>query len=112
MVLSLWDNASHCFKISFTAAICFGDNFALGVYKAASQLGLSIPDDISVVGFDDNDICEFATPPLTSVHLPRERMVKSCIDILESKLNLGAVGNNTISLSPHLVVRKSVKPIY
>jgi len=112
IVLSLWDHETHSFTIPFTAAMCFGDNFALGAYKAASQLGLSVPDDISVVGFDDNDICDFATPPLTSVHLPRERMAHTCIDILESHLISKNPSDVSFSLSPHLVSRKSVKTVY
>ena len=112
IVLSLWDHEKHCFTLPFTAAMCFGDNFALGAYKAASQLGLSVPDDISVVGFDDNDICDFATPPLTSVHLPRERMAQTCIEILESHLIAKNPSNLSFSLSPHLISRKSVKTVY
>lgn len=112
IVLSLWDQATHAFTLPFTAVMCFSDNFALGVYKAAAQLGLSVPDDISVVGFDDNDICEFATPGLTSVHLPRERMAVTCLDILESELIAEQPASYSFSLSPHLVARGSVKTIY
>lgn len=112
IVLSLWDAATHTFELPFSAAMCFGDNFALGVYKAAAQLGLSIPNDISVIGFDNNEVCEFANPPLTTVHLPRERMASSCIEILESGMEQEKRGKLTFSLSPHLVSRKSVKIIY
>ena len=111
IVLSLWDHGKHAFRLPFTAAMCFGDNFALGVYKAARQLGLSIPDDLSVVGFDDNEICAFAMPPLTSVHLPRARMAQTCLDILEAELG-DRPTNFSFSLSPHLVARDSVKAIY
>lgn len=112
IVLSLWDRKKHAFQFPFTAAMCFGDNFALGVYKAAAQLGLSIPDDLSVVGFDDNDICDFATPSLTSVHLPRERMAQTCIDLLEADLLSSYQAGHSFSLSPHLVRRASVKDLY
>lgn len=112
IVLSMWDHETHAFRQPFTAAMCFSDNFALGVYKAAAQLGLSIPGDMSVIGFDDNDICEFTTPPLTSVHLPRERMVSTCIDILEAGLIAGQPSGYSFSLSPHLVGRDSVKVVY
>lgn len=112
IVLSLWSHEAHAFTLPFTSVMCFSDNFALGVYKAASQLGLSVPDDISVVGFDDNDICEFTTPPLTSVHLPRERMAQICIDILEADLIAKQPSSHSFSLSPHLTGRGSVKAIY
>lgn len=112
IVLSLWDHQTHAFKLPFTAVMCFGDNFALGVYKAAAQLGISVPDDVSVIGFDDNDICEFATPPLTSIHLPRMRMAQTCIDILEADLLGEQISNHSFSLSPHLAGRGSVKAVY
>ena len=112
IMLSLWDHGRHAFKLPFTAVMCFGDNFALGVYKAAAQLGLSVPGDISVVGFDDNEYCEFTTPPLTSVRLPRERMAKTCIDILEADLIASEPAGYSFSLSPHLMGRGSVKAVY
>lgn len=112
IMLSLWDHDTHAFKLPFTAVMCFGDNFALGVYKAAAQLGLSVPGDISVVGFDDNEICEFTTPPLTSVHLPRERMARTCIDILEADLIADEPAGYSFSLSPHLMGRGSVRAVY
>lgn len=111
IILSLWDHAQHAFSVPFTGVLCFSDNFALGVYKAVAQLGLSIPNDISVIGFDDNDICAFTTPPLTSVHLPREQMAKACIDILEEGL-AGETFRRSFSLSPHLMKRHSVKTVY
>ena len=112
IVLSLWDQDAHSFTIPFTAAMCFSDNFALGAYKAIRQLGFSVPDDISVVGFDDNDICEFAAPSLTSVHLPKEKMAAICLDILEMELIAGQPAGYSFTLSPHLVGRESIKVIY
>lgn len=112
IVLSLWDRKKHGFVIPFTAVMCFGDNFALGVYKAAAELGLSVPDDISVVGFDDNETCPFTAPALTSVHLPRERMAEKCIDIMEAGMKNEISSNYSFSLSPHLMSRDSVKTVY
>lgn len=112
IMLSLWDYGKHAFKLPFSAVMCFGDNFALGVYKAAAQLGLSVPGDLSVVGFDDNDICGFTTPPLSSVHLPREWMAKTCLDILEADLINEEPAGYSFSLSPHLMARGSVRAVY
>lgn len=112
IVLSMWDSGSHSFRLPFSAVMCFGDNFALGVYKAAAQLGLSVPGDISVIGFDNNETCEFTAPPLSSVHLPRERMAQICIDVLEAGLVSDQSAGFSFSLSPHLVGRESVKAVY
>ena len=109
IVLDLWDKDNKKFRVPLTAVMCFSDNFALGVYKAASLLGLSIPADISVIGFDNNDICEFTSPPLTTVHLPKERMAQVCIEIMESILVRRDEKEFRFSLAPHFVERNSVR---
>ena len=53
-----------------TALICFNDRVAMGVYEAATEVGLSIPDDISVISFDDSKLASWLRPQLTSVALP------------------------------------------
>jgi LacI family transcriptional regulator len=53
-----------------TALVCANDNFALAVYRAATALGLAIPRDLSVVGFDDIDLAALLSPPLTTVRVP------------------------------------------
>lgn len=57
-----------------TALICCNDFSALGVYRAAAQLNLRIPDDLSVVGFDDIDLAGLITPPLTTLSVPKSDM--------------------------------------
>jgi LacI family transcriptional regulator len=111
-IMSLWDNHKKGFCERFTAVMNFDDNLAHGVYKAAAQLGLSIPNDLSVVGFDDNPLSIFASPPLTTVYLPKERIASSCIEILHNILLDGNSSKAIYSLSPHLVIRNSVKQIF
>ncbi len=53
-----------------SAIVCVNDSSALGVYRAAAERGLSIPEDLSVVGFDDIDAASLITPALTTVHVP------------------------------------------
>ncbi|MFG6198729.1 LacI family DNA-binding transcriptional regulator [Nonomuraea sp. JJY05] len=58
-----------------TALFCFNDRMALGAYHAAADLGLSIPDDLSVIGFDNQDlVCEGMRPALSTVQLPHYEM--------------------------------------
>lgn len=54
-----------------SAIFCYNDNMAMGVYSALHQVGLSIPHDISLVGFDNIAISAFLTPPLTTFHQPK-----------------------------------------
>ncbi len=57
-----------------TALICFNDAIAMGVLRAAKVLGISIPTDLSVVGFDDVDSCAHTSPPLTTLRVQKEEL--------------------------------------
>jgi LacI family transcriptional regulator len=111
-VMSLWDNQKRAFTETFTAVMNFDDNLAHGVYKAVAQFGLSVPDDISVIGFDDNPLSIFSNPPLTTVYLPKEKIANSCIEILHNIILEGKTNKTIYSLSPHLVCRGSVKEVF
>ena len=65
-----------------TAVICVNDVLAVGAIKRAHALGLSIPDDVSITGFDDIDVAELVQPQLTTVHVPHRRMGKLAADAL------------------------------
>jgi DNA-binding LacI/PurR family transcriptional regulator len=57
-----------------TALLCANDCYALSVIRAASDLGISIPQQLSVVGFDDGDVASMVTPPLTTIRVPQDEM--------------------------------------
>ncbi|HWS57654.1 MAG TPA: LacI family DNA-binding transcriptional regulator, partial [Actinotalea sp.] len=57
-----------------TGVICGNDVVALGALEAARRLGLTVPDDVSIVGFDDTHLAEWAVPPLTTIHQPLRAM--------------------------------------
>lgn len=67
-----------------TAIFCFNDRVALGVYEAAAEHGLRLPDDLSVVGFDNDDIAATLQPPLTTMVLPHDEMARWAVDRLLS----------------------------
>ena len=74
-------------KTKFTAALCLSDVMALGVYTAQSENNLAVPDDLSVMGFDNLDWSVHISPPLTTIDLPARKMgesaVTSLMDFLE-----------------------------
>ena len=93
-----------------TAVFAANDAIALGVYQAARQLGLHVPDDLSVVGFDDSLLAPLVTPPLTTVSQPLEDMgaaaVRTLVDISQSR----PVTGGPIRLATSLSVRASTAP--
>jgi DNA-binding LacI/PurR family transcriptional regulator len=57
-----------------TAIVAFNDKMAIGAYHAARKRGLRVPEDLSIVGFDDVELSRVAQPPLTTVRQPLEEM--------------------------------------
>ncbi|GAB3916638.1 LacI family DNA-binding transcriptional regulator [Microlunatus endophyticus] len=88
-----------------TAIFSCNDLMALGVYEAARQAGLSIPDDLSVVGYDDLSVAEWAGPPLTTVRQPLLEMGRQASTMLLD-LDLDAQAPR-VDLATDLVVRAS-----
>lgn len=107
---SLWNHQKNSYRIPFSGILTFDDNMALGVYKSASQNGLNIPKDLSIIGFDDNPMTAFTNPPLTTIHLPKEKMAEGCISILHSVLIDQNLDTKIFALEPYLVQRGSVAP--
>jgi DNA-binding LacI/PurR family transcriptional regulator len=64
-----------------SAVVTATDNLAIGVLHAAHSLGLAIPDDLSVVGFDDIPLAAYTAPPLTTVHNPIAEMARLAVDL-------------------------------
>ena len=70
-----------------TALVCANDNFALAVYRAAAALGLAIPGDLSVTGFDDIDLAALLSPPLTTVRVPAVQIGRLAVRQLLAQIN-------------------------
>ncbi|HEX7490791.1 MAG TPA: LacI family DNA-binding transcriptional regulator [Candidatus Limnocylindrales bacterium] len=93
-----------------TAIISGSDEQAYGVYKAARSLGLNIPDDLSVVGFDDVELCQWVSPQLTTVHQPLAEMAREATRIVVELSRGGTSPNRRIELSTSVIVRASTAP--
>jgi DNA-binding LacI/PurR family transcriptional regulator len=95
-----------------TAVIAFDDVMALGVVERLRQRGLSVPDDISVAGFDNAAVSEYVWPNLTTVDFPRARMGRASVDLLLSTCMTTPFVPHGPSreISGQLVVRQSTGP--
>jgi DNA-binding LacI/PurR family transcriptional regulator len=82
------------------------DESAAGVYHALQELGLRIPDDIKVVGFDDDYLASRLVPPLTTVHSPAELIGETAVQLLLQLIESGSAPIETL-LPTHVVVRRS-----
>lgn len=106
-IMELWDDQKNKFNIPFTGIMTFCDLAAHGIYDGLSKLGKRVPEDISVIGYDDNPLSRFSMPPLTTVHQPVEKMAKSCISIMKSVLLENKQEISYFYLEPHLMQRSS-----
>jgi LacI family transcriptional regulator len=73
------------------ALICLNDRLAFGAYQAAAERGLSVPDDISVVSFDNDETAAYLRPGLTTIALPHEQMGREAVRLLLSDKAPGQV---------------------
>lgn len=90
-----------------TAIFAGSDLQAMGVYEAARQAGLKIPGDLSVVGFDDLPLCQWMSPPLTTVRQPLEEMGRIAARTLLQQLDGEPLVSPRIELATELRVRLS-----
>jgi LacI family transcriptional regulator len=93
-----------------TAIFGFNDNVAIGVLHAARKRGLSVPDDLSVVGFDDTEPARIVTPQLTSVRQPLAEMGRMGVSLLVRLIEGQRVDALRLELATKLVVRDSTAP--
>lgn len=110
VISELWDSAAGAFTLPFTGVLAFCDIVAHGVYRALRAIGKRIPEDVSVIGFDDNPLNEFSNPPLTSIKLPSEKVVECCNTIIRAKLFEKKPDIYHFSIMPYIILRNSVGP--
>jgi DNA-binding LacI/PurR family transcriptional regulator len=93
-----------------TAIFTGNDLQALGVYQAAREARLHIPEDLSVVGFDDLPVAQWVGPPLTTVRQPLVEMAVAAAELLLEMANGDAPTQARVELATELVVRESTAP--
>ncbi|MFY9644414.1 MAG: LacI family DNA-binding transcriptional regulator [Terriglobales bacterium] len=94
----------------FTALFAYNDFSAVGAMIVFREAGLRVPEDISVVGFDDIAVASFAIPPLTTVHQPLLEMGTVGAQTLLDRIEDRTPFVSEIALTPELIVRKSTGP--
>lgn len=90
-----------------TAIVCASDMMALGAIRAARQQGLSVPEDVSVVGYDDSPLIAFTDPPLTTIRQPVAAMSQAAVNALLEEIGGTPAPHSEFVFLPELVVRGS-----
>ncbi|MEB3103908.1 LacI family DNA-binding transcriptional regulator [Ferviditalea candida] len=92
-----------------TAIFCCNDLLAIGAIQAAKQLGIKVPDALSIVGFDDTILASVTDPPLTTIAQPIDRMGKQAFNLLIDNLMNSESVKQRIVLRPELIIRQSTQ---
>jgi LacI family transcriptional regulator len=94
----------------FTAVFAYNDISAIGAMRALSEMGLRVPHDVSVVGFDDIQSAAFHSPSLTTVRQPLRKMGEIAATVLLKRLGQSQDRGERIAVEPLLIVRESTAP--
>lgn len=94
-----------------TGVFACNDEMALAVYRAAHRLGLGIPEDVSVIGFNDEPGAAAADPPLTSVRQPVRAMAARAVELVQEHRQRDTNQFERVELATRLIVRSSTLPM-
>lgn len=92
-----------------TAILCFNDEMAFGAREAIAEAGLKVPDDVSLIGFDNWDLSGYNSMRLTTVERSMSEIAKEGTRVLLRRLENGIVDNSRIFLENKLIIRETVK---
>ncbi len=91
-----------------TAIFAANDHLALGLLRALNEHGKRVPEDTSIVGFDDVPEAEFYTPPLTTIRPDFAEVAAATLELLRAQIDSGASRGQRRVIPPSLVTRQSV----
>lgn len=92
-----------------TAIYACSNLIALGAIRAIHEKGLKIPDDVSLIAFDNEPYFEYLSTPITAVSQPREEMGKKAMELVISQIENGKQPSSSVTLPTSIIVRQSVK---
>ena len=104
----LEENMPRLLKLGCTAFVCSHDLMAKGAMDYCAKHGIRIPEDVSIMGYDDGPLCQHTTPPLTSIRQNRTELGKSAFYALDSQIN--RVHLSILLLHAELIKRDSCGP--
>lgn len=93
-----------------SAIFCFSDEIALGCLHSLKKQGFDVPNDISVIGFDDIRFAKYMSPPLTTIAQPVEEIGAQCVDLLIDIIEGNDTTRSEVILPHKLIVRESTGP--
>jgi DNA-binding LacI/PurR family transcriptional regulator len=99
--------ASRLIARGATGIICASDPLALGAIRAARRTGLTVPRDVSVVGYDDSAFMACTDPPLTTVRQPIEAIGRAAVEMLTGQIEGSSVSTDELFFEPEIVARGS-----
>ncbi len=102
--------AEELVPLGVTAIVASSDEMALGVIRAVQRRGLSVPGDLSVIGYDDSPLLDFTNPPLTTVRQPVDRLAEYTARGIVALIGNREVPNDEVLVEPELRLRASTGP--
>jgi alanine racemase len=94
-----------------TGIVASSDEMALGAYRAVERAGLSVPGDVSVIGYDDSPLLDYTAPPLTTVRQATERIAENVGRLVTSMIQNRQVSSEEILVEPDIRLRGSTAPL-
>ncbi len=92
-----------------TAIFAAADRLAIGALSGASEMGLRVPDDLSIIGYGDIDVAAFCIPPLTTVRTPSYKCAQKAAEVLINQIENNKNGVINYSMETNLIIRESCK---
>lgn len=94
-----------------TAILCASDTIAARLYGICAEMGIRIPDDLSVIGFDNQPICKQLSPALTSIDYDTDQVARQAVSVLENAMRYPNASTCAITVDTHVIKRDSVKKL-